>query len=67
MPDEIIRELWAIKDSIALEYSYDLDSLVSYVRTKKTSENRKIVNLEALKKVSEQNNNVFEDSDNKIW
>ena len=32
MADEIIRELWRIKDKIAQEHDYDLDALVAHLR-----------------------------------
>nr|VFK45968.1 MAG: hypothetical protein BECKTC1821D_GA0114238_10276 [Candidatus Kentron sp. TC] len=32
--DEILRELWQIKDRIAKEHNYSLDALVSYLRSK---------------------------------
>nr|VFK48179.1 MAG: hypothetical protein BECKTC1821E_GA0114239_11052 [Candidatus Kentron sp. TC]VFK50709.1 MAG: hypothetical protein BECKTC1821D_GA0114238_111718 [Candidatus Kentron sp. TC]VFK59831.1 MAG: hypothetical protein BECKTC1821F_GA0114240_10382 [Candidatus Kentron sp. TC] len=34
MTDEILRELWQIKDGIAKEHNYSLDALVSYLRSK---------------------------------
>ena len=34
MADEIIEELWQIKDSIAQEYGYDVDALVAHLTTK---------------------------------
>ncbi len=33
MPDEIIEELWSIKDSIAREYDYDLRKLAAYLQS----------------------------------
>ena len=32
MPDEIIRELWQIKDDIAREHDYDLGRLAAHLR-----------------------------------
>lgn len=32
MPDEIIEELWSVKDSIAREHDYDLSKLAAYLR-----------------------------------
>ena len=37
MVDEIIEELWEIKDSIAREHGYDLATLVADLRAKKTA------------------------------
>ena len=34
MTDEILRELWQVKDRIAEENNYSLDTLVSYLRSK---------------------------------
>jgi uncharacterized protein (UPF0335 family) len=38
MADEIIEELWEIKDGIAKEYGYDVKALVAYLKTKKSEE-----------------------------
>ena len=32
MPDEIIEELWSIKDGIAREHGYDLRKLAAYLQ-----------------------------------
>ena len=32
MPDEIIEELWGIKDNIAREHDYDLRKLAAYLQ-----------------------------------
>ena len=37
MTDQTLRELWKIKDDIAKEHGYDLDSLVRYLRSKRTA------------------------------
>jgi len=34
MIDTTLQELWAIKDNIAKEHAYDLDSLVDYLKEK---------------------------------
>jgi len=34
MIDTTLQELWAIKDNIAKEHAYDLDSLVDYLKKK---------------------------------
>ena len=54
MSDEIIEELWRIKDSIALEHGYDIDALVAYLQSKEKAEGRQIVDLSAMKKTAEQ-------------
>ena len=33
MSDQIIKELWQIKDSIAREHDYDIESLVAHLQT----------------------------------
>ena len=35
MPDEIIEELWGIKDSIAREHGNDVRKLAAYLQSKK--------------------------------
>ena len=35
MPDEIIEELWGIKDSIAREHGNDVRRLAAYLQSKK--------------------------------
>lgn len=35
MPDEIIEELWGIKDSIAREHGNDVRRLAAYLQNKK--------------------------------
>ena len=37
MSDQIIEELWQIKDSIAREHGYDIESLAAYLQTKQRS------------------------------
>ena len=54
MSDEIIKELWRIKDSIAQEHGYDLEALVAHLQTKKRSEGQQIVDLRAIKGAAEQ-------------
>jgi hypothetical protein len=54
MSDEIIKELWQIKDSIAQEHGYDLEALVAHLQTKKRSEGQRIVDLRAIKGAAEQ-------------
>ena len=54
MPDEIIEELWRIKDSIAREHGYDIEALVAYFQNKEKAEGRQIVDLSAMKKTTKQ-------------
>ena len=55
MSDEIIKELWQIKDSIAQEHGYDIEALVAYLQTKKRMEGQQVVDLSALRGSAEQN------------
>jgi len=54
MADEIIKELWEVKDSIANEHGCDVKALVAYLRTKKHAKDRQVVDLRSMKKTAEQ-------------
>lgn len=54
MTDEIIQELWSIKDDIAGNHGYDLDSLSAYLRNRKRAGNQQFVNLQAVKTIKSQ-------------
>jgi hypothetical protein len=54
MSDEIIKELWQIKDSIAREHGYDLEALVAHLRTKKRPKGQRVVDLHAIRGAAEQ-------------
>lgn len=49
MADEIIEELWKIKDSIAHEHAYNADALVDHLKAKGLSPGQKVVDLRAMK------------------
>ncbi|MCK4764741.1 MAG: hypothetical protein KAW12_21260 [Candidatus Aminicenantes bacterium] len=49
MNDEIIRELWEIKDGIAREFGYDVDALAEHFKSQKRPGNREIVDLSVKK------------------
>lgn len=51
MSDEIIREVWQIKDDIGLEVNYNLHSLGNFLRQRQKSGNKKIVDLFSKRKV----------------
>lgn len=53
MSDEIIEELWRIKDEIAREHGYDVGSL-AYLQSKERTEGRQVVDLQSLKKAAGQ-------------
>lgn len=54
MSDEIIKELWQIKDNIAREHGYDLEALVAHLQTKKRPEGQCVVDLRAIREAAEQ-------------
>jgi len=54
MPDEIIKELWQIKDSIAREHGYDIEELVAHLQTKARPESQRVVDLRVMRKSAEQ-------------
>ncbi len=54
MADEIIKELWNIKDGIANEYGYDVKALFAHLRAKKHEGNQQVVDLRSVKKTAEQ-------------
>ena len=41
MIDETLQELWSVKDNLAKEHAYDLDSLVDYLKEKYQSDGDK--------------------------
>lgn len=54
MPDEVIRELWKIKDEIARQHGYDVERLVAQLRAKKRTEGERVADLRTMRKTSEQ-------------
>ena len=50
MSDELIEELWQIKDSIAREHEYDVDALVAHFRTQERMESRRVVDSACRKR-----------------
>lgn len=50
MADEIIEELWRIKDGIARDHAYSVDDLVAHLKAKGLSLGQKVVDLHAMKK-----------------
>ena len=53
MADEIIKELWRIKDGIASEHGYDMNVFVAYLRARKHSGDHQVVDLRSMKKNAE--------------
>ena len=54
MSDEIIEELWQIKDHIAREHGYDIEALVAHLQTKKRPKSQQVVDLRALRGAADQ-------------
>ena len=54
MSDEIIQELWEIKDGMAQEYGHDLDAFVAHLQSRQRTADQKIADLQAMKKAGEQ-------------
>lgn len=52
MTDEIIQELWRIKDAIASEHGYDLDALAAHLRRIGSSSGQR-VNRSSSKGIAE--------------
>ena len=57
MADEIIEELWSIKDGIAREHDYDVDALVAHFTALAPSPGQRVVDLRATR-VAEQDRQV---------
>nr|VFJ75875.1 MAG: hypothetical protein BECKFW1821C_GA0114237_10924 [Candidatus Kentron sp. FW] len=47
MTDEIMHELWQVKDAIAAKYDYDVRQLVKHLRTAEKSSGARVVDLRA--------------------
>lgn len=54
MADEIIEELWEIKDSIARQHGYEVEALVAHLHARKRLEGQRVVDLHAMRKTTEQ-------------
>ncbi|MCI5148340.1 MAG: hypothetical protein D3916_02910 [Candidatus Electrothrix sp. MAN1_4] len=49
MADEIIEELWKIKDSIARDHAYSVEDLVAHLKAKGLSHGQNVADLQAMK------------------
>lgn len=58
MTDEIIKELWEIKDNIAKEYGYNIDALVTYFQEQGNAKGRQVIDLRARKNSAEWKKNI---------
>ena len=54
MSDEIIKDLWEIKDKIAREHGYDIDRLVTFLRTRQRPMGHPVVDLRPVREGSHQ-------------
>ncbi len=54
MPDEVMKELWEIKDSIAREHGYDIDALVAHLRARERPVGERVVDLAAVRRSTDQ-------------
>jgi hypothetical protein len=54
MPDEIIEELWRIKDTIAEEHGCDVKALVAHLKRRKHGAGQQPIDLRAMKLTAEQ-------------
>ena len=52
MADEIITELWNVKDAIAKEYGCDVKALVAHLRAKKRDEDNRVIDLRSMKQTA---------------
>lgn len=55
MSDEIIREIWQIKDAIGKEVNYNLHSLCALLRKRQRTGSKQIVDLSSKRKATERN------------
>jgi len=43
LEDDLIKEIWRIKDALAAQYGYDVRAMVRALRKKQTESGRKVV------------------------
>jgi len=54
MPDEIIEELWKIKDTIAEEHGCDVRALVAHLKERKRGAGEQTIDLRGMQPDAEQ-------------
>lgn len=54
MADEIIEELWKIKDSIAEEYGCNVKALVAHLKSRKPEQDQQNIDLRRMKLTADQ-------------
>ena len=52
MKNEILEELWKVKDGISEEYENNIDAIVKVLREKEEKEVNPVVDLSPIKKVT---------------
>lgn len=58
MADEIIEELWRIKDDMAREHGYDIERLAAYLRRREREWSRQVLDSSATQGSREQTDSV---------
>lgn len=53
MADEILRELWRVKDGIAEEYGWDVRAFVAHLRTQRHIGSQHVVDLRTMKPIAD--------------
>ena len=53
MADEVIEELWRIKDAMAQEHGYDIARLVADLQGRQGQDGHRIVDLQASREAGE--------------
>ena len=53
MPDEIIEELWRIKEGMAREHNHDIRALAAHLQSKKEAKRARLADLDTVNELSE--------------
>ena len=62
MADEVIEELWRIKEAMAQEYGYDVTRLAADLQRRQQEHAHRIVDLRAVRKAADQEESAGTDS-----
>lgn len=62
MADEVIEELWRIKEAMAQEYDYDVTRLAADLQRSQQEHAHRIVDFQALRKAADQEESPGTDS-----
>ena len=52
MPDEVLADLWKIKDKIAREHGYDVNALEQHMQEEQEKRGGRVVDRRAMKKAA---------------